>query len=167
MRHLAAREYELVDELTAGWALRYSITVNGSDAVIEGKATGPQESRDRFEIERQIGDADMLVHSDRDDLVENRLSRNFAVVPTADFDPAGKTVGGGAIFGISELLIAERTADAVDPVTGRGPAQQAAPAAADVEKPVTGLEPQLAAEAIELLLLRRIEILIAVLKISA
>ena len=46
VRHLAAGEYELVDKLTAGRALRLPVAVGGSDAVIEGEAAGPQQSRD-------------------------------------------------------------------------------------------------------------------------
>src|SRR5512142_315938 len=84
MRQRAAGKHKAVDELAAGRALRRAVAVARRDTVIERRAARLQQSCDRLEIQRQIGDADMLVHADRDDLVEAAALRHIAIILTAD-----------------------------------------------------------------------------------
>src|SRR6185312_9235666 len=109
----------------------------------------------------------MLVHADRDDLVERLGAREFAVILEADFDAVGEPVLDDAAARPLVLLRAQRDADAVDAVALGGEAQQPAPAAADIEQPLFRPELQLAADVIELLLLRRVDIFPAALEIAA
>src|SRR5689334_976133 len=109
----------------------------------------------------------MLVHADRDDLVKERFTRHFAVILPADLDLVAEPHRGDAVAGIGELLVAQGYTDAFDAVARRCPAQQPAPAAADVEQPLTRTKPQLTADMLELLLLRRVEIFLAGFEIGA
>ena len=103
----------------------------------------------------------MLVHAHGNDLVIVYLIRHFTVVPTVDLDLPLKSHRSDPLARIRELLIAQRNADPLDAVARSRPAQQTTPAAANVQQPLARLEPQLAADMLELLLLRGIQILLA------
>ena len=135
--------------------------------MIEGDAARFQQPRDCAEIERQVGDADMLIHADRDDLVEDRLAGNVAIILAAYLDSAAQPGGGDSPLGFIDLRLAEGDIDGGDAVARRCPADQTTPAAADVEQPIAGLKPQLAADMVELLFLCGVEIFRAGLKIRA
>src|SRR5215472_768978 len=135
--------------------------------MIKDNAARLQQPRDCAEIERQVGDADMLVHTDRDDLVEDRFAGDIAIILAAHLHSAGQPGVSDSPSGFIDLRLAEGDADGGDAVVRRRPADQPTPAAANVEQPIAGLEPQLAADMIKLLLLCGVEIFAAGLKVSA
>ena len=109
----------------------------------------------------------MFVHADRDDLVELGLAREIAVIGHADFDAAGEARRSDALARLLALRLAERNAETGNAVIFRGPAQQPAPAAADVKQPITRLQSQFTADVIEFLLLRGVEVFITGREIGA
>ncbi len=79
------------------------------------------------------------------------------VVEEPHVDLAGQAQLGDLRAHVIELVLRQRDAARLDAVVLRGPEDQAAPAAADVEQGLAGLEHQLAADVIELLRLRLVE----------
>src|SRR6185437_10510770 len=159
VRQLAAGKDIAIDEAGTGWTLRTVVRITGGDAVIERDTARFEQPPDRAEIERQVGAPDMLVHADRDNLVEGFLAGDVAVILQPDLDALREPNLGNAAAGELVLPLAQGDADAGDAIALRRPDQQAAPAAADIEKPLARLELKLATDMVELLLLRRVDIL--------
>src|SRR5689334_5236367 len=109
----------------------------------------------------------MLVHADRDDLVESLALRHVAVILTTDLGLLAQSLFGDAPARLFDLSLAQRNADRLDAVMFGGPAHKPAPAAADVEQSVARFQSQFPAEMIELLFLRRVEIFRAGFEIRA
>ena len=95
----------------------------------------------------------MLAHLQRDDRVVRAVA-DVAVVLQPDVDPVGEPLVGRALRGERLLLARERDAGDVHAVVLGGVQRQRAPAAADVEQPLAGLQAELAADQIELVALR-------------
>src|SRR5258708_2591600 len=98
------------------------------------------ENAGAFRKERIIeADADMLEHADRDDTVEG--AGYVAIVERLEGGGAFHLSFPGALARYCELLLRKR--DARDPGAAdlRGIERKSAPAAADVEKPVSVFEP--------------------------
>src|SRR6185312_2429612 len=119
------------------------------------------------EVAGKIGMPDMLVHTDRNDLVELCLARQVAVVLQADLDLAGEPAPLDPRRRVVVLVAADRDADAPDAVILGGEFEKTAPAAADVEQPLARTQSELLADMVELLLLRGVDILVAALEIGA
>ncbi len=103
------------------------------------------ENAGAFRKERIIeADADMLEHADRDDTVEG--AGYVAIVERLEGGGAFHLSFPGALARYCELLLRKR--DARDPGAAdlRGIERKSAPAAADVEKPVSVFEQQLCGE---------------------
>src|SRR6185437_3837990 len=115
----------------------------------------------------QVDEPDMLVHADRDDLVEHALPRYVAIIALLDRDAIAQPRVGGASSRFRDLLRAQRHAEHRDAVVPRGVDRQPAPATADIEEALAGREPELAAQMIELRLLRRVDVFVAGVKITA
>jgi len=167
VRHFTTGKHEAVDKFAAGRPAGLVVPVTGADPVIEDDATRLQQSRDCAEIKRQVGDADMLIHADRDDFVEDCLSGNVAVILAAYLDSAGQPGGSDSPPSLVDLRLAEGDTDGGDAVARRCPADQPTPATANVEQPIAGLELQLAADMVELLFLCSVKILLAGPKVNA
>ena len=100
--------------------------------------------------------ADVLDHADARDRVE-LLAGEVAVVHHPDLDPVADAGRLGPLARDPRLRLRQGDADDLDAVAGGGVGREAAPAAADVEDPLAGLERQLRADHLELRLLRLLE----------
>ena len=98
----------------------------------------------------------MLGEPDRGDGVEPPLG-DVAVVLVADRGGVPETLALDRVPPPPCLLLGERHADGLHAVVLHGVQHEAAPAAADVEEPLPALEVELAADQVELLLLRLLE----------
>ena len=97
----------------------------------------------------------MLGQPDRGHRVEAGL-RDVAVVAVADLGEIGQALVGDRVLRPHRLLLRQGDADGLDAVGG-GVADHAAPAAADVEQPVAGLQAQLLEHQPVLVLLRLLQ----------
>src|SRR5262245_16836576 len=157
MRELAAREDILIDEL-ADAAAELSVAQRvRRDAVVQHQAARPQQPMDLGEVGWQVALAHVLEHADARDLVETLIVGNVAVILQPDLTASGETELRDARADVFMLIPAQRDADRLDPVVAYRPEDQATPAAADVEQAFARFEHELAANMVELLLLRQVE----------
>ena len=134
---------------------RRRLGVQPRDAVVEEQPTGRQQVVQRARVGIELVAADVLVHADAGDLVERAVG-DLAVVADADLELVGEAGGldplarqrAWASRG-SRRHRGRRSVGGVD--------QQRAPAAADVQQPLAGGEAELAADQVELALLRVLE----------
>lgn len=126
------------------------------DAVIEEQAARAQHPLHAREVGRQIGQAHMLDHADACHLVVDDIAE-IAVVAQLDTHQIFEPFGSDARTHIVQLRLAERDAVRPHAVMARRPADQGAPAAANVEQALAGTQLQLAANVFELVDLRLIE----------
>ena len=126
------------------------------DAVVEQAATVAQLRVQEREVVGVVLHADVLREADRADGVEARLG-DVAVVAVADLDEALEArLTHGALTPLG-LLLAQGDAYDVDAALASGVHRHAAPAAADVEQPLAGLQVELVGNEGELALLRFLE----------
>src|SRR5690349_21506895 len=109
----------------------------------------------------------MLHHPDARDLVEARLGRELPVVAELDVAAIAESGSRDPLARRLGLRVAERNTEGEDTIATRGVHDEAAPAAAYVEEPLAGREPQLAADEIELRLLRLVQIVGVARKVGA
>src|SRR6185295_7482155 len=105
-------------------------------------------------------------HAHARNLVE-RAVVDLAVVGDADLKAVGEARAPDALAGVLGLGLGQGHADALDAVARGGVDEQGAPAAADVEQSLAGREAQLAADELELALLRGLEALTGVGEVRA
>ena len=117
---------------------------------------GSQQRGEPLGVEVDPLAADVLDHADAGDRVEP-LAGEVAVVHDPDLDPVADPGGLGPLPGDPGLRLRQRDPDDLDAVAGRGVGGEAAPAAADVDDPLAGLERQLRADHLELRLLGLLE----------
>ena len=127
--------------------------------MVEEEAAGSQQLRELLGVAAELVDADVLDHADAGDLVV-RAVVDLAVVGDADLDPVAEPGVAHALAGDLGLRLGQRDADAAHAVVLGGVQEQRPPAAADVEQALARLEPQLAADDLELALLRGLERLV-------
>ncbi len=125
------------------------------DAVVEEDAAGAEQAVDLTEIGRIVGDADVLVHADAGNLVVGAVERQ--VVGERHGHPVGQAEPPDLGLAIVVLRLRQGHAMGGDAVVLGGVAQQRAPAAADVEEQLPRLQPQLAADDVELVPLRLLQ----------
>ncbi len=118
-------------------------------------------------VQRQVDVADVLEHADADHLVETPIARQVAIVHQLQRHLTGQALGRHPLAPQFQLLLAEGDAVHLNAELASGIARQSAPAAADIQQPLAGLEPQLAAQMAQLGLLRLFEILVAGFEIGA
>ena len=104
----------------------------------------------------QLGHPDVLGEADRADGVEAGL-RHVAVVVEADVDLVGQAASATAFCAPLGLLARQGHRDDVHAVVLGGVHRHAAPAAADVEQAHAWLKGELAADEVELLVLRLLQ----------
>ena len=146
---LPVGEHVAVDEPARGRAV--PVVVAG-DAVVEQQTAGAQLRLQEAEIRRVVRDTDVLGEPDRRDRVELRLA-DVAVVAVPDLGEVGQPLVGDRLLRPFGLLAGQRHTDRLD-AAARCIAHHAAPAASDVEQPVTGLQMQLLEHQPVLVLLR-------------
>ena len=109
----------------------------------------------------------MLIHADRRNFVERAGFVDGAIVLEADVDIRIEPVAGHHASGPVELAAAYGNPYPVDLMPECSPAQKRAPAAADVEDAISGLEHQLAADMVEFLALSLVDVLGSIPEVSA
>ena len=149
----SGKTYRLMNDLRR-WT--DPVVVRAGDGVVEQTALGAQLAVEEGEVGRVVGASDVLGQPDRRDRVEAGLG-HVAVVAEADLRLAGEPGLLDGLLAVRGLLLGEGHADRLDAVVLDGVHDHAAPAAADVEQPHARLEPELAADEVELLLLGRLE----------
>ena len=162
---LAVREHVAIDELGRDGPVP-ALLVMG-DAVVEEQPARTQHTLDCRIVGRQIREADMLEHADAGHLVVDRHAVEIAVVAQLDGDEILQALVADALACIFELPLAERDAVRANAVMARRPADQRAPAAADVEQAVSGLQAQLAADVLQLVALGLLERVVGGLEVGA
>ena len=130
------------------------------EALVEEDAAGPQLPARVGEEAGQELLADLLEHADARHLVEALGLVELAIVADLRTRTPGEPGRGDALVRQLGLRPAERDAHGLDAVPLGGVDEQPAPAAPDVEQPLAGTQPQLAADEVELPLLRRVEVLV-------
>jgi hypothetical protein len=131
--------------------------VLGGDAVVHHQPAFAHRTEQLLAIQRQVGVADVLEHADADHLVEAAILRQVAVIENLQVDLVGQALGLDPLPAEFQLLLAQGDAEHLGAILTGGKTRQPAPTAADIEQVVTGLQPQLAAQVIELVLLRLVE----------
>ena len=129
--------------------------IGAGDRVDEGDAIGLQEALHRLEILPEVRQADMFEHADRDDAVE--LAGDAAIVDELELHLVGDAHRGGLVAGVFELFLRQGDAQHFGARDLVEEARHAAPAAADVEDFLAGLEVQFRRDMGEFRLLRRLE----------
>src|SRR5215208_6717326 len=125
--------------------------------MIQKKSAGLERTERRGEVHGQVGEADVLDHSNAGDLVVAVAGDERAIVAYRDAAPIGKPRFVDPLFRQRCLILAQRYPGRVDAVVLRGVDDEPTPAAADVEETLPGFETQLPANEIELGLLRNVE----------
>ena len=151
---LAVREDIPVDEALR--AVRAHGVVRTGDAVVEQPRPRLELAVEEREVSRQVPHADVLGEPDRTHRVEAGLG-NVAVVEVADLGELAQSVALDGGLPPGGLLGGQRDADRLDAVLARGVPDHAAPAAADVQQPHSGPQPELARDQVELIDLRLLQ----------
>ena len=123
---------------------------------LSSRPVGLEQVAQALGVRVDLDVADVLDHADRGDRVE-ALAGQLAPVLHADVDAVGDAGLLGARAGALGLRRRQRDAGDVDAVVDRGVHGEAAPAAADVEQALAGLEAELGAHELELGLLGLLE----------
>ena len=111
--------------------------------------------------------ADVLEHADADHLVEAAVLRQVTVIQQLQGHAPFQTFLGHALQAQLQLRLAEGDAVDLDVELARGKTRQAAPAATDVEQPVTRLQAQLATQVAQLGLLGLVQVFLAGFEVGA
>ena len=149
-----AWEYVLLDEIAHAAAELGVIGAAGRNAVVHHQAARAQEPADFREISGQLGAPDMLEHPDRCDFVERPGFFQLAVIQQYHPDAVLEPLFLDQAVDVRMLVLGQSDAGGVDAVVFGRPQQQAAPSRADVQETLAFVQPQLAADMVELGFLR-------------
>ena len=166
VRQLAAREHVAVDEGAAAVAGLAVVRVGAGDAVVHGPALGLEQAADVAEIGCQVVQPHVLEHAHAGDAVERPVG-HVAVVLQPDLDAILQASLAHPLGRQRELVLRQRHAHAARAKVPRRAQHQRPPATADVQQALAGLQPDLAQDVVDLLLLRLRQGLVAVLEIGA
>ena len=135
------------------------------DRMVQIEPVRAQQLAHRGQVGRVIVPADMLEHADRGDLVEAPVE----LLERLQFDRHAvlQPLGGDPLAGEVVLGLAQGHAVAGDAIVLGRMNQQGAPAAADVEKALALLEAQLAADHVQLVVLRLVDVVVPAIEIGA
>src|SRR5207237_215502 len=131
-----------------------------ADAMIEEHASRPQQPPGILEIRRQRRRADVLDHADADGFVKTARVDQFAVVAILDAAAPFQPGVPDPLAGPFTLLAAQRDANRLDAVALGGELHEPAPTAADVQQALARSQPQLAADQVQFLLLRGVQVVV-------
>ena len=123
---------------------------------LSSRPCGLELVADEAEVRRVVLHADVLGQPDRGDRVEAGLL-DVAVVHEPHLGEVVEPLLLDRLLRPRRLLARQRDAERLDAVLPRGVPDHAAPAAADVEQPLAGLEVELAGDQVVLLGLRLLE----------
>ena len=124
------------------------------DELQRGAAAGREVAGDGIEIGAPPALADRLDHLDRGDRVEPLIG--VAIILEPDFDPVGEAGGGDLVLRPGLLLPRQGQADHLGAAPGRLDRERA-PAAADLEQSLAGLELEPVEQRCDLAALRSLE----------
>ncbi|MNE25139.1 hypothetical protein D3C80_1184600 [compost metagenome] len=167
VRQLAMGEHVAVDELTCTTPDRAAIDVLGGDTVVHHQPPFPHGAEQLLAIQRQVGMPDMLEHADTDHLVETAILGQVSVVENLQVDLVGQAFGLDSLPAKLELLLAQGDAEYLGVIFTCSEARKPTPTTANVQQVVAGIQAQLATQVVELVLLRLIERVIRLAKVSA
>src|SRR5579871_4391135 len=139
-------------EWLASW---FALPAAQRDAVIEKDAASPQERIRLLKIQRQHSAADVLKHTDADQLIER--PRDFAIILILDAAAILQPSLADTLLGQIDLLPAQRDAQRVDAVLLRGVHHQPSPTAPDVQQTIARQKTQFATEIIQFSLLSAVD----------
>lgn len=125
------------------------------DGVVQIDAARLEQAMNGREIGGVVGQPEMLEHADRRDLVEGAGQLGIGLY--LDGDAILQSLSTDALAGELSLGLRQRDAMAYDAVVFRGMDEHGSPAAADVEQLFARLQPELAADMIELVFLRLVD----------
>src|SRR5439155_10656103 len=112
---------------------------------------------DLAEVTAEVADADVLEHADARDLVVLHVVGQIEIVPQLDSHAILQSPGSDLRGNEVTLIGRKRNTGRFDAVVLRSPEDQAAPPAADVKQRLAGRQAELAADVVELVLLRVVE----------
>src|SRR5712691_2650572 len=161
---VAVRKDMLVEKIRLAGPLPVELVM---DAVVEVEPAVVEHLADAAEERGVVRDAHVLDNTNGSDLVVAGARRQVAVVTVLDEAAPLETFALDARGGPVGLRLRQRHPVRRDAVVLRGPDGEAAPAAADVEKRLPRLEPELAADEIDLVLLRLLELAVGVAVVGA
>ena len=127
------------------------------DAMVQKQAAGPQYAHHGGVVDRQIGQPHMFKHADAGDFVVNAFPLQVAVITHFKGDLVLQTQACDALGGVIKLLLAQGDAVGIDAIMLRRPAHHGTPAAADIQKALTQLQAQFAANMVQLVALRLLQ----------
>src|SRR6266542_1113710 len=137
------------------------------DAVVEIEPAVVEQATDAAEEGGIVRDPHMLDDPDGRDLVVTRVGRDVAPVTVFHETAAREPFSSDALSRPLGLGPRERDAVGAHAVVLGGPHREAPPPAPDVEQALAGLEPELAADQIELVLLGLLELAVGVTVVRA
>src|SRR4029079_13435064 len=108
----------------------------------------------------QVAQSDVLYHPHAGDFVVAVARLQITIVANLHPAAVAESGGGDTLSRQRCLVLAESDARRIDTVVLRGVHDEATPAAADVQKPLARLEPQLATDQIQLRFLGGVERLV-------
>jgi len=124
--------------------------------VVKQPTARAEQREQRLAVPVELACPDVLGHTDRGDSVI-RAVPDLAVVLHANLDTLAQPRLRDAVARQGRLLTRERHAEHPHPVVPRGVQRQAAPAAPHIEHPHPRLQPQLAADQLQLVPLRLLQ----------
>ncbi|MNP53999.1 hypothetical protein D3C76_1485220 [compost metagenome] len=110
---------------------------------------------------------DMLEHTHADNLVEATVLRQVTVVENLQVDFVSQPFGLDPLPAKLELLFTQSDTEYLGVIFPCSEARKATPTTANVQQVVAGIQAQLATQVVELVLLRLIERVIRLAKVSA
>src|SRR5262249_18596599 len=151
---LAAREHVFLDEIADAAAKARRTEDIERDPVVHHKAAGLQHPVDFAEIFSVPAWPDVLEHPDARDLVVELVFGQVLVTLELHAPASREAARGDLPSNMIELMLRKRDPRGIHTVLLRRPEDEGTPAAADVEQRLARHEPELAADVVELFLLR-------------
>src|SRR5262244_836811 len=161
---IAVGEHVLVEKIRLARAPPVELVV---DPVVEVQPAVVEHGPHAGEEARIVDDAHVLDHPDGGDLVVARVRGQVAQVAMLDEAASLESLALDARHGPVRLGFGKRHSVRGDPVVLRRPDAEPTPAAADVEERLPRLEPELAADEIDLVRLRLLELAVGLAIVGA
>ncbi|MCY1366784.1 hypothetical protein D9M69_536900 [compost metagenome] len=154
VQQLAAGKDVFLDEVAHARAELAVVQLTRGDAVVEHQPARLEQRVDLAKVGRHVGRAHVLEHAHRRDLVERLRVGQLAVVAQLHAHAALQAFFLDEPLHVRVLVLRQGDARGVHAVVLGRPHQQRAPARADVQVALAGLQHELAADVVELGFLR-------------
>src|SRR5262245_13132328 len=163
-REITVGEHVVVEKVRLAGVAPVELVV---DAVVEVEPAVVEHGPHAGEEARIVDDAHVLDHPDGGDLVVARVRGQVAQIAMLDEAASLESLALDARHGPVRLGFGKRHPVRGDPVVLRRPDAEPTPAAADVEERLPRLEPELAADEIDLVRLRLLELAVGLAVVGA